>query len=67
MLMDHVKESPVTSEQINSWTRHDPMLSAVLQATEMSCDLLLSANSNYWYWRVVSCGAAAYVVVPRQR
>ena len=43
------------------------MLSAVLQATEMSCDLLLSANSNYWYWRVVSCGAAAYVVVPRQR
>ena len=31
LLMDHLNESPITAEQISTWTRHDPSLSALLQ------------------------------------
>ena len=32
LLMEQLEESPVTAEQISSWTRRDPSLSVVLQA-----------------------------------
>ena len=31
LLMDHLNESPITAEQISTWTRRDPSLSALLQ------------------------------------
>ena len=31
LLMDHLNQSPITAEQISTWTRRDPSLSALLQ------------------------------------
>ena len=73
MLMDHLNESPVTSEQISSWTRRDPVLSAVLQAVKqgwpVQCQPMLASYAKHKLELSVHGGCVLWgsrVVVPPQ-
>ena len=64
LLVDHLNESPMTAEHIHTRTRHNPSLSAVLQAVKQGwpaqCppDLVaFSANLRYLCMVAASCGA----------
>ena len=51
LLLDHLTNSPVTVEDICTWTRRDPILAQVLQYVEQgwphNCDSTLSAYSSH--------------------